>query len=166
MLLLYGMEFIFSRSHSEFILFKPVKIDFVFLASAIYWTDNKQKQNKNSVAFWSAKEIYRPTERAAYCRRSYCPLLRVDGSHVVSATGPHGSWSHFSRPKPLLFIQVAPQLFSWVCVDPVPDPSHLRKSGSAENRTRHLWICSQELWSLDYRGGPHSGRFIYFYFSP
>jgi hypothetical protein len=38
-------------------------------------------------------------------------------------------------------------------VDPVPDPLLLRKSGSAWNRTRDLWICSQELWPLDHRGG-------------
>jgi hypothetical protein len=30
-------------------------------------------------------------------------------------------------------------------VGPVPDPLLLRKSGSAGNRTRDLWICSQEL---------------------
>jgi hypothetical protein len=39
-------------------------------------------------------------------------------------------------------------------VDPVPDPLLLRKSGSAGNRTRVLWICSQKLWPLDHRGGP------------
>jgi hypothetical protein len=38
-------------------------------------------------------------------------------------------------------------------VDPVPDPLLLRKFGSAENRTRDLWVSSQELWPLDYRGG-------------
>jgi hypothetical protein len=36
-------------------------------------------------------------------------------------------------------------------VDPVPDPLLLRKSGRAGNRTRDLWICSQELWPLDHR---------------
>jgi hypothetical protein len=30
-------------------------------------------------------------------------------------------------------------------VDPVPDPLLLRKSGSAGNRTRDLWVSSQEL---------------------
>jgi hypothetical protein len=49
--------------------------------------------------------------------------------------------------------QITPQLFSRGWVDPVPDPLLLRKSGSAGNRTRDLWICSQELWSLDQRGG-------------
>jgi hypothetical protein len=37
-------------------------------------------------------------------------------------------------------------------MDPVPDPL-LRKSGSAGNRTRDLWICSQEIRPLDYGGG-------------
>jgi hypothetical protein len=40
-------------------------------------------------------------------------------------------------------------------VDPVPDPLLLRKFGSAGNRTRDLWICSQELQSLDHRGGQY-----------
>jgi hypothetical protein len=35
-------------------------------------------------------------------------------------------------------------------VDPVPDIVILRKSGSAGNRTRDFWICSQELWPLDH----------------
>jgi hypothetical protein len=41
-------------------------------------------------------------------------------------------------------------------MDPVPDPLLLRISGSAGNRTRVLWICSQELWSLDHRGIKHN----------
>jgi hypothetical protein len=39
-------------------------------------------------------------------------------------------------------------------VDPVEDPPLLRKSGMVENRTWDLWVGSQELWPLDYRGGP------------
>jgi hypothetical protein len=38
-------------------------------------------------------------------------------------------------------------------VDLVPDPLLLRKSGSAGNGTRDLWICSEELWLQDHRGG-------------
>jgi hypothetical protein len=38
-------------------------------------------------------------------------------------------------------------------VDPVPDPLLLRKSGNAWNRTRYLWVCNQEFWPLDHRGG-------------
>jgi hypothetical protein len=39
-------------------------------------------------------------------------------------------------------------------VDPVPDPLLLKESGSGGNRTRDLWVCSQELWPLDHRSGP------------
>jgi hypothetical protein len=56
------------------------------------------------------------------------------------------------------FLEIAPWLSSVGWVDPVPDPLLLRKSGSAGNRTRELWICSQELWPLDLRG---SLAFIY-----
>jgi hypothetical protein len=52
------------------------------------------------------------------------------------------------------FFLVSPHLSSRGWVDPVPDPLLLRKSGSAGNRTRHLWVCSHELWPLDDRGGP------------
>jgi hypothetical protein len=38
-------------------------------------------------------------------------------------------------------------------VDPVPDPLISRKPGSAGNRTRDLWVSSQEVWTLDHRGG-------------
>jgi hypothetical protein len=51
------------------------------------------------------------------------------------------------------FFHKAPRLYSRVWVDSIPDPLLLRKSGSTRNRTRNLWICSQELWPLDHRGG-------------
>jgi hypothetical protein len=38
-------------------------------------------------------------------------------------------------------------------VDPVPEPLLPRKSGSAGNRSRDLWICSKKLWLLDHRSG-------------
>jgi hypothetical protein len=38
-------------------------------------------------------------------------------------------------------------------VDPLPDPLLGRESGSAGNRTRDLWVCTQEVWPLDHRGG-------------
>jgi hypothetical protein len=45
-------------------------------------------------------------------------------------------YSWFSIPEPLLFFQVAHQMYSWGWVDPVPDKLFLRKYGSAGNRTR------------------------------
>jgi hypothetical protein len=77
------------------------------------------------------------TERAtAACRRSWCQLLRVEACHVVSVTDSYGRILGFLDLEPLLFFQVAPQLYSWGWVDPIPDPLLLRKSGSAGNRTR------------------------------
>jgi hypothetical protein len=61
---------------------------------------------------------------------------------MVSATDPLAVNLSFQDRSRYFFIQVAPQLSSRGCVDPVPDPLLLRKSGSAGNRTRNLWICS------------------------
>jgi hypothetical protein len=52
----------------------------------------------------------------------------------------------------LFFFQVAPQLHSRGWVHPVADPLLLREYGSAGNRARDLWICRQEIWSVDHRG--------------
>jgi hypothetical protein len=49
-------------------------------------------------------------------------------------------------------------------MNPVPDPLLLRKCGSARNRTRDLWICSQELWQLDHRYTFCDPLKIYFFF--
>jgi hypothetical protein len=88
------------------------------------------------------------------------PLVREVSANIfgkrVSRGQRNGSprpYSRFSRQEPLLSIQVSPQLYSRGWVDSVPDPQLLRKSVSAWNRTRDIWICSQELWPLDHRRG-------------
>jgi hypothetical protein len=59
-----------------------------------------------------------------------------------------------SQTRSLYFsIQVTPLLYSRGRANPVPDPLLLRKSASAGNRTRDLWIWSQELRPVDHRGG-------------
>jgi hypothetical protein len=97
----------------------------------------------NSVA--SVRERTIPTERP--------PLVGTKECHVVSMTDPYGRILGFLDRRRYFFIQAAPQLYSRGWVDPVLDPLFLRKSGSADNRTRDLWIYSQELWPLDHRGG-------------
>jgi hypothetical protein len=42
-------------------------------------------------------------------------------------------------------------------MDLIPDPLLLWNSGSPGNQTRDLWICSNELWPLDHRGGQITG---------
>jgi hypothetical protein len=59
----------------------------------------------------------------AACRRSDCQLLRIKGATWSAWRIPTaGPYSRFSRQEPLLFCQVAPQLYSRGWVDPVPDP--------------------------------------------
>jgi hypothetical protein len=53
---------------------------------------------------------------------------------VVSVTDLYGRILGFLEQEPLLFYQVAPQLYSRGSVDPVSDP--LLFPGSAGNRTR------------------------------
>jgi hypothetical protein len=66
---------------------------------------------------------------------------------------PHGNLLDFPDRSCYYFFLVDPQLYSRGWVDPVPDPLLLRKSGRAVNRIQNLWICSQEPWPLDHRGG-------------
>jgi hypothetical protein len=92
---------------------------------------------------------------------------KVEGCRVVSVTGLRGRWSWFSRPEPLLFIQVVPYLCLRGWVDPVSDPllnsenlvapeiepgisgSSARKSdqytteaaGIVRWRTKNHWVC-------------------------
>jgi hypothetical protein len=90
------------------------------------------------------------TDRATVaCRRSYCQLFQIEGV-AWSAQRIPGRYFGFLDRSRYFFIQIAPQLSSRGWVDPIPDPLLLRKSGSAGNRTRDLWICSQELWPLDH----------------
>jgi hypothetical protein len=52
------------------------------------------------------------------------------------------------------FYTVAPHLCPRGWLDPVPDPLLLWKCGRAQNRTRYLCVCSQELWPQDQGGVP------------
>jgi hypothetical protein len=98
----------------------------------------------NSVALVSKRTL--PTERP--------PLVDEVSANFCGQRVPrdqcNGSRSRYFS------IQVAPQLYSWDWEDPVPDILFLRKSGISGNQTRDLWICSQELSTLDHRGGQHS----------
>jgi hypothetical protein len=99
-------------------------------------------------------ELYWPSDRRLSAKS--VPNFADRGCHVVSVTDPYGSILDFLDRSRYFFFQVGPQLYSWGWVDPVPDPLHLWKSGSAGNRNPDLWICSQKLWPLDHRGGQHN----------
>jgi hypothetical protein len=89
----------------------------------------------------------------AVCRRSDCQLFADGGCHVVSVTYPYGRILGFLDRSRYFFYQVAPQLYSRGWVDPVPDTLLFFILVVPESNPG-LRICSQELWSLDHRGGP------------
>jgi hypothetical protein len=80
------------------------------------WTKTKKKK----LHALSPRANYTDRETAA-CRRSDCQLLRIKGA-TWSAWRIPKPYSRVSRQEPLLFYQVAPQLYSRGWVDPVPDP--------------------------------------------
>jgi hypothetical protein len=65
----------------------------------------------------------------------------------VSAPDPHGRILGFQYRNCYYFFQVTPHSYSRGLSGPRSRP--ITKSGSVGNRTRALWICSQELWPLD-----------------
>jgi hypothetical protein len=82
----------------------------------------------------SASELYRPSD----CRLSAksVPSFADRGCHVVNATDSYCRILGFLDRSRYYFFQVAPQLYSRGCMNPVPDPVFLRKSGIAGNRNR------------------------------
>jgi hypothetical protein len=72
-----------------------------------------------------------PTERQPFVGQVSAKF----GYDVVNMTDPYGRILGFLDRSRYLFFQVAPQLHTRCCVDPVPDPLLLRTSGSAGYRT-------------------------------
>jgi hypothetical protein len=109
-----------------------------------------------SITQQTTNKLHGPSPRVNYTDWTTVKLVPtfVDrGCHMVCMKDPYDCILGFLDWNRYFFFQVAPQLYSWGWVDPVPDPLLLRKSGSAGNRNRDLWICSQKLWPLDHRGG-------------
>jgi hypothetical protein len=97
----------------------------------------------------SAIELYQ--RRDHHLSAKLVPVIEDRGCCVVSTTHPYCLFSDFLDGNRYIFFQAAPRLYSRGWMDPVPEPLLLRKSGSAGNRTQDLWICNQELCSLDDR---------------
>jgi hypothetical protein len=115
-------------------------------------TSTKQKTNKLRGPY-SASELYRMSD----CHLSAKFNANFWGWKDVAWSArriTHGRYSQFSIPEPIRLFHVAPHLSSRGWVDPVADPLLRKKICSAGNRTRGLWVSSQELWLLDYRGSP------------
>jgi hypothetical protein len=91
-------------------------------------------EQRNSVAFSLQANCTNWTTTT--CQEILMPTFADRGvSHGQHADLSFLDWSRY------FFFQVALH------------PLLLRKSDSTESRTQDLWLCSQELWTLDHRGG-------------
>jgi hypothetical protein len=105
----------------------------------------------NSVVAW-VREWTIPTER---------PLLVGEVSANVcwyrmpcgQSYGSLRPYSRLSRPEPLLFLSNGSSVVLKRLCGSRSRPTTSQKICSAGNRNPDLWICSQEFWPLDHRGG-------------
>jgi hypothetical protein len=77
------------------------------------------KTNKTNSMVW-VRERTIPTERPPLVDEVTANVLRIEGA-TRSAWRIPRPYSRFSRQEPLLFYQIAPQLYSRGWMDPVPD---------------------------------------------
>jgi hypothetical protein len=105
----------------------------------VYLSNNKNKI-KNSVALVRKRTI--PTERPLVAEGSanFCGQWVSRGQR----NGSPRPYSRFCRPEPLLLLPSSSSIVLTRLSGPRSRPLLRRKSGSAGNRTRGLWICSQE----------------------
>jgi hypothetical protein len=106
----------------------------------------------NSVAF-SPQVNYTDWATATFWRNvapNFADRGESRGQRGVSPTVVNLSFLDRSRYFSFKQLLIYPQKGR---VDPVPDPLLLRKFSSARNRTRNLWVFSQEVWPLNHRGG-------------
>jgi hypothetical protein len=92
-----------------------------------------------------------PTERPPLVSKVSANFFRIEGA-TWSAWRIPTTYSRLSRPEPLLFLPSS----SSVVLTRLSGPRsrlYIFFLVVPGNRTRDLWICSQELWPLDHRGG-------------
>jgi hypothetical protein len=135
---------VYERPHATLVLTATNYNQFLFqfCVSALMWYWHITRQwlsviiyalNLNSVSLVHERII--PAERQPLVGKVTANVCDR-GCHVVSVMDPYGRTLGLLDRSRYFFFQVAPQLHSRGWVDPVPNPLLLRKSGSAENRTR------------------------------
>jgi hypothetical protein len=100
----------------------------------------------NSVVWVSERTI--PTKRP--------PLVCEVGANSVplgQRDSSLRSYSRFSRPEPLLFLSSSSSVVLKKLSGPRSKPTTSQKIWQRRESNPDLWICSQELWPLDHRGG-------------
>jgi hypothetical protein len=104
----------------------------------------------NSVAWVRERTI--PTERPPLVSEvsdNFCEY-KVPRNQRDGSLWPY---SRYSRPKPLLFLQSSSSVLLTRLSAPPSRPTTSQKIFYHRESNPDLWICSQELWPLDHRGG-------------
>jgi hypothetical protein len=105
-----------------------------------------RRTEKSSVA-WVSQELYQPSDRRL--SEKLVPTFADRGYHVFSVTDPYGRIFAFLDRSRYFFFQVSSSIIHMRLMGPRSRPT----TGSTGKRARTSWICSQELWPLDHRGG-------------
>jgi hypothetical protein len=98
---------------------------------------------RNSVVW--ARERTIPTERPPLVGE----VLRIEGA----TWSAWRSYSRLSRLEPLLFLSSSSAVVLTTLSGPRSRPTTSQKIWQRRESNPDLWICSQELWSIDHRGG-------------
>jgi hypothetical protein len=99
----------------------------------------------------SASELYRLSNRRLSAKLVLTFAGRgVSHSQLVDPLQPK---SRFSRPELLLFLSSSYSVLLTRLSGPHSRPSTTQKMWYRRESNPDLWICSQELWLLDRRGG-------------
>jgi hypothetical protein len=120
----------------------------IFIYYRSVWTTN--------INIWALPTLIAPLQifyLLANKKQNLVPTFADRGYRVVSAADFYGRYSQSSTPEKLLLRSSWSSLSSRRWVYYIPDTLLLRKSSTVGDRIRDLWICSQELWPLDHRGG-------------
>jgi hypothetical protein len=95
-----------------------------------------------------------PTERPPLIGEVSENFLRMKGA-TWSAWRIPTAYFWLSRPEPLLFLPSSSSIVLMRLSGPRSRPTISQKIWYRRKSNPDLWICSQELWPLDHRGGPN-----------
>jgi hypothetical protein len=144
-----------------FRIFRSLPLACVLRKVNLVHTNPSYFSNKLRKTPWpeSASELHLPSDRRLSAKS--LPTFSERGCHVVSAADPLRPYSRFPRPEPLIFLSSISSIVLTRLSRPRSIPTTTQNIWQRLESNPDFWICNQELWPLDHRGGPHPSN-IYF----
>jgi hypothetical protein len=140
-----------SEKHKELYFTPGITPDYIAILVSMTKQTNKQT-NKQTPWSESVSELCRPSDRRLSAK--WLPTFADRGCHVVSVTDPYGHIFRFSRQEPLLFYQVAPQLYSrgWL------EQNKVTKHRHATPNVKGLFMSTYHTWTMFHAKFMHTCR--------